>query len=66
MELICNGRSRHVADRISLATLLAEVTDDTRGLAVAVDGTVVRRADWEDRTLHEGARVEIVGASQGG
>lgn len=66
MELICNGRPTHVADGTSVATLLDTIAADTRGVAVAVDGTVVRRGDWAARVLHDGARVEIVGASQGG
>lgn len=66
MELICNGRPRDVPDGTTVAALLAEVTSQDRGIAVAVDGTVVRRADWATTTLHPGARVEIVGASQGG
>jgi sulfur carrier protein len=36
------------------------------GVAVAVNGEVVRRAAWEERRLRAGDRVEIVGAVQGG
>ena len=37
-----------------------------RGVAVALDGEVLPRAQWAARPLHEGARVEVVGAIQGG
>ena len=37
-----------------------------RGVAVAIDGAVVRRAAWDQTALFEGARVELVGAVQGG
>ena len=36
------------------------------GLAVAVDGEVVPRGEWERTTLREGQRVEVLQAVQGG
>lgn len=39
---------------------------DARGVAVAVDGEVVPRSQWGRRPLADGARVEVVGAIQGG
>jgi sulfur carrier protein len=37
-----------------------------RGIAVAVDGEVVPRSEWEQTALRDGQRVEVVGAIQGG
>jgi sulfur carrier protein len=37
-----------------------------RGLAVAVDGEVVPRREWERTALRDGQRVEVVVAVQGG
>jgi sulfur carrier protein len=42
------------------------VPDDARGVAVAVDGEVVPRGEWGARQLHDGARVEVLTAMQGG
>ena len=36
------------------------------GVAVAINGEVVRRASWPDVRLAEGDEVEIVKATQGG
>jgi sulfur carrier protein len=36
------------------------------GVAVAVDGDVVRRAEWAHTTLRDGAVVEVLTAVQGG
>ncbi|WP_193070706.1 MULTISPECIES: sulfur carrier protein ThiS [unclassified Brevibacterium] len=36
------------------------------GIAVAVDGEVIRRGQWSDFTLREGHGVDIVTAVQGG
>jgi len=37
-----------------------------RGVAVALDGEVLPRATWDAQPLLDGARVEVVGAIQGG
>lgn len=53
------------------ATLLAAVrasgaTELERGIAVALDGEVVPRREWDRRVLEAGQRVEVVQAVQGG
>lgn len=58
-----NGETRTLAGPATVADLLP---GDTRGLAVAVNGEVVRRADHAASALSEGDRVEIVTAVQGG
>ena len=51
---------------------LADVLDDLgvepgrRGVAIAVDGEVVPRAEWATTSLPADARVEVVQAIQGG
>ena len=40
--------------------------DGRRGVAVAVNGEVVPRSQWERTELRDGQNVEIVGAIQGG
>jgi sulfur carrier protein len=52
----------------TVATLLAEreIATDMRGIAVAVNGRVVPRADWPDAPLAAGDTIEIVLARQGG
>jgi sulfur carrier protein len=46
--------------------LIARLGIDPRGIAVAVDGEVVRRSDWSATLVADGARVEIVTAAAGG
>ena len=52
----------------TIAELLAElgVPPGARGVAVAVDGEVVPRAEWQARQINEGERVEALSAMQGG
>ena len=62
-----NGESEPLA-AATLEALLAEKTADTmqRGIAVALNGSVVPRAAWRDTALKPGDSVEIVRARQGG
>lgn len=63
-----NGEARELRDGATVADALAllGVPLDARGVAVAVDREVVRRADWPATPLATGARVEILTAIQGG
>ena len=52
----------------TLAALIAErgVTPEGKGIAVACNGSLVRRTDWANTPLRAGDTVEIVLARQGG
>jgi sulfur carrier protein len=63
-----NGRTEKLPDGATVADAVKAVGVDgeTRGVAVAVDGEVVRRAEWVTTPLAERQAVEIVRAVQGG
>lgn len=63
-----NGQQSDVRAGETVAAALARLnlTLDARGVAVAVDGEVVPRAQWESFALAEHARVEVLTAMQGG
>jgi sulfur carrier protein len=52
----------------TVAALLAEreIAPNGRGVAVALNGAVVPRAQWQTTALRAGDTVEIVRAMQGG
>ncbi len=62
-----NGEPRRL-DAADIGQLLNQLgyDNDARGIAVAVNGEVVPRADWSRRSLAPGDAVDIVGAVQGG
>lgn len=67
MIVYVNGEQREVGEPATLSDLVAgQRTASPRGIAVAVDGVVVPRARHAHTALHEGSRVEIVTAVQGG
>lgn len=67
--LLLNGDRVALPADATLAALLADPPGGPlppRGVAVAVDGTVVPRAAWAGHRLHGGESVEVVTAVQGG
>jgi sulfur carrier protein len=68
MVVLVNGEPRELAPGTSVAAVVAAHpgAPEGRGLAVALDGEVVPRGQWQQTTLSDGARVEIVVAVQGG
>lgn len=63
MNLTVNGDDRQVADLATVADLVGE---GAKGVAVAVNEEVVPRSLWPAAALHEGDRIEILEAHQGG
>jgi sulfur carrier protein len=61
-----NGERRDLADGLTLAGLLAQTLSSTKGVAVALDGTVAPRTTWADVVLRDGQAVELLTAVQGG
>lgn len=68
MNVTLNGESRELREGTTVdgAVELAGAVPAGRGVAVAVDGEVVPRGEWSRTELHEGQRVEVVQAVQGG
>ncbi|WP_214403320.1 sulfur carrier protein ThiS [Pseudonocardia lacus] len=66
MQVWINGAGHELPAGARVAAVLDVLGLPGRGVAVAVDGELVRRADWPMTPLAEGARVEVVTAVQGG
>ena len=68
MRVTLNGTPRDLPDGATVAdaAALAGVEPGERGVAVAVDGEVVARADWSGSPLRPAIRIEVVRATAGG
>jgi sulfur carrier protein len=68
MRIELNGVPAELPDGASVAEAVAAagVNDEPRGVAVAVEGEVIPRGEWEATGLREGEAVEVVRAIQGG
>ncbi len=65
MKLTVNDEAVEVEDATTVATLLATLGYPDRGVAVAVDWSVLPRSRWQT-SLSDGARIDVVTAVQGG
>jgi thiazole synthase len=68
MRIELNGKPRELPEAATLADAAraAGSGDAARGVAVALDGEVVPRGEWEATPLREGQSVEVLAAIQGG
>jgi len=65
--ILVNGEPRE-RDGATIVDLLSDlgVEDRARGVAVAVNGEIVPRPQWQARRVADGDRVEALSAMQGG
>ena len=68
LTLSVNGAAVEVAAGTTIADVVATLTeqDDPRGVAVAVDRSVIPRSEWATTTAQAGSLVEVVSAAAGG
>jgi sulfur carrier protein len=68
VRIVLNGERRELESGATVEEAVAAsgAPESRSGLAVAVDGEVVRRSEWERTALADGQRVEVLRAVQGG
>lgn len=65
MKIQLNGEWKETSSQ-TIAELLRELNAPDSGVAVALNGVVVRRGEWENASLKESDEIEIIRAVQGG
>jgi sulfur carrier protein len=64
---LVNGERRFLAEFPTVARLLDDLrVRELKGVAVALNGAVVPRAEWPARALSQDDRVLVIRATQGG
>jgi sulfur carrier protein len=66
MTIVINGQRHELPDDATLTDVVARLTSAARGVAVALNGSVVPRGEWHSTALAEADQVEILTAVQGG
>jgi len=66
MKATINGEMREVPEGLTMQGLLAHIAAPDRGIAVAKNDRVVRRAAFAQETVQEGDRIEVIRAVAGG
>jgi sulfur carrier protein len=68
MHIVINGEPQTLPESATLYSLLQAngISDQTSGIAVAVNDAVVPVRRWDELHLHDGDTVEVIHAVQGG
>ena len=66
MTVVVNGQQHELADGAVLTDAVARLTASARGVAVALNGSVVPRGEWASTTLADTDQIEVLTAVQGG
>ena len=68
MTVVVNGEALEVVSGTTVSALLSQLGHGSSGagIAVALNGEVVRRGAWPTTELGEHDRIEVLGAAQGG
>ena len=67
MELLVNNKSEKLQSGNTLSALLQQLgLLEKRGIAVAVNNTVIGKAGWEKHLLSEQDKITIIRPTQGG
>jgi thiamine biosynthesis protein ThiS len=66
LRIEVNGERLEVSAPINLADLIRHLELAPERLAIELNRNVVRRADWQETSLNEGDRIEIVHFVGGG
>jgi len=61
-----NGEAEPWREGMMVLELVERLTTSTRGIAVAVERSVVPRSEWASTLIDDGATIEIVTAVAGG
>lgn len=66
MEITVNQQSYQLNAPCSVEQMLSLVNAPAKGIAVAVNQTIVAKSDWPARVLQQGDQVVLIKATQGG
>lgn len=67
MEITVNQQAYQVTDLCSVQHMLAIVLNQpAKGLAVAINQTIVPKTDWGNHLLNPGDQIILIKATQGG
>lgn len=66
ISIILNGEARQIPEEIDLESVIDLFCLPKKRVAVEMNKTVIRRADWPDTQVRDGDRLEVVHFVGGG
>lgn len=67
MEITINNKTHQFNQSCSIAEMLAVMLPgEAKGIAVAVNQTIITKSDWQEHLLKDGDQIMLIKATQGG
>ncbi len=66
MQIMINNQPVALPEAAPLLTMLETLNKNREGIAIAVNQSIIRRADWDKHILAEGDQVTLIKATAGG
>ena len=66
MQIVVNGEARELPPSTPLQGLIDQLALGERRVAVEINGEIIPRSRWAERSLADGDRVELIHAVGGG
>lgn len=66
MKVTINKEALELADNATLSEALKAASIEPKGIAIAVDGNVIRKTEYDDFRLADGSEILVIKAFYGG
>lgn len=66
MNITVNNDVQNVQELINLDSLIKQLELEVKGIAIAVNFTVISKSDWNQTILKQNDNITIIKATQGG
>lgn len=66
MQVKVNGKDIQIVQGTTVSQLFEILETDTRGTAIAVNGKIAKKEEWDTRELLDGDDILIIKAAYGG
>jgi sulfur carrier protein len=66
IRIFLNGETREIPPQIKLEELLELFSLPKQRIAIELNNDVVRRSNWQDVSIHDGDKIEVVHFVGGG
>jgi len=66
MEIILNGQAKQIDAAYTVAQLVSGLFPSGKGIAVAINQSVIPKSDWPTRRLSPNDQITLITATQGG
>ncbi|PCI96399.1 MAG: thiamine biosynthesis protein ThiS [Flavobacteriales bacterium] len=66
MNITVNNNNQSVKDASSIEAMVVQLEVESKGIAIAVNQTVISKSEWNKTELKENDNITIIKATQGG